>query len=87
MGLGRTCLLAVVLTGLGSDVSLAGSAGAVEEVPFDHLPQSACAVDSFTGGFTACDQAALTPESKAMFEESTAWKPPSLRVTLKSKHG
>lgn len=35
MGLGRTCLLAVVLTGLGSDVRLAGSAGAIEEVPFE----------------------------------------------------
>lgn len=35
MGLGRTCLLAVVLTGLGSDVRLAGSAEASEEVPFE----------------------------------------------------
>jgi predicted aspartyl protease len=35
MGLGRTCLLAVVLTGLGSDVRLAGSAGGIEEVPFE----------------------------------------------------
>jgi predicted aspartyl protease len=39
MGLGRTCLLAVVLTGLGSDVRLADSAGGIEEVPFELYQQ------------------------------------------------
>jgi len=52
--------------------------GKVDEVPFDQLPQSACTIDSFTGTFTTCDQASLTPESKAMFDEFLAdvasWK-------------
>jgi ubiquinol-cytochrome c reductase cytochrome b subunit len=52
--------------------------GRVDEVPFDLLPQSACTIDSFTGTLTACDQAALTPESKAMFDDFLAdvksWK-------------
>jgi hypothetical protein len=52
--------------------------GKVDEVPFDQLPQAACTVDSFTGGFTTCDQASLTPESKAMFDDFLAdvarWK-------------
>jgi hypothetical protein len=52
--------------------------GKVDEVPFDALPASACTVDSFTGGFTTCDEPSLSPESKAMFEEFLAdvarWK-------------
>jgi ubiquinol-cytochrome c reductase cytochrome b subunit len=52
--------------------------GKVDEVPFDALPASSCTVDSFTGTFTSCDQAALTPEAKAMFDEFLAdvthWK-------------
>jgi quinol-cytochrome oxidoreductase complex cytochrome b subunit len=46
--------------------------GKVDEVPFDRLPQSSCTWDSFTKSFTACDQASLTPESKALFEEFQA---------------
>jgi hypothetical protein len=52
--------------------------GKVDEVPFDQLPSSSCTVDSFTGTFTSCDEASLSPESKAMFEEFLAdvahWK-------------
>ena len=43
--------------------------GTVDHVPFEALPTSLCTVDSFTNGFTVCDQAALTPEAKAMFDE------------------
>jgi hypothetical protein len=52
--------------------------GKVDEVPFDKLPQAACTVDSFTGTFVTCDEASLSPESKAMFEDFLAdvkrWK-------------
>jgi hypothetical protein len=52
--------------------------GKVDEVPFDKLPAASCTVDSFTGTFTSCDQASLTPEAKAMFDEFLAdvahWK-------------
>jgi len=52
--------------------------GKVDEVPFDKLPTASCTVDSFTGTFTSCDEASLSPEAKAMFDEFLAdvahWK-------------
>jgi ubiquinol-cytochrome c reductase cytochrome b subunit len=52
--------------------------GKVDHVRFEELPRSACTWDSFIAGFTTCDQAALTPESRALFEEFQAdvehWK-------------
>ena len=52
--------------------------GKVDEVPFEALPGSSCTIDSFTKAFVACDEAALTPEAKAMFDEFLAdvdhWK-------------
>jgi quinol-cytochrome oxidoreductase complex cytochrome b subunit len=46
--------------------------GKADEVPFNQLPQSSCTWDSFTKSFTACDEASLTPASKALFEEFQA---------------
>ena len=43
--------------------------GKVDEVPFEALPGSSCTIDSFTGTFVSCDEASLTPEAKAMFDE------------------
>jgi hypothetical protein len=43
--------------------------GRVDHVEFDKLPKSACTWDSFTGSYTACDQASLTPESQELFQE------------------
>ncbi|HET9221527.1 MAG TPA: cytochrome bc complex cytochrome b subunit, partial [Roseiflexaceae bacterium] len=43
--------------------------GKVDHVPFDALPTASCTVDSFTGTFVGCDEAALTPEARAMFDE------------------
>jgi hypothetical protein len=52
--------------------------GKVDHVPFEALPQASCTFDSFTGTFTSCDEPALTPEARAMFEEFKAdvehWK-------------
>jgi quinol-cytochrome oxidoreductase complex cytochrome b subunit len=43
--------------------------GKVDHVPFNLLPGSSCTVDSFTGTYIGCDEASLSPEAKAMFEE------------------
>lgn len=52
--------------------------GKVDHVPFEALPTSSCTADSFTKTFVSCDEAALTPEAKHMFEEFQAdvehWK-------------
>jgi hypothetical protein len=52
--------------------------GKVDHVEFDKLPASSCTVDSFIGTYSSCDQASLTPEARAMFEEFLAdvehWK-------------
>ena len=43
--------------------------GKVDEVPFDQLPAASCTWDSFTKSFTVCDEPALTPEARKLFEE------------------
>jgi len=52
--------------------------GKVDEVPFDQLPGASCTVDSFTGTYTSCDEASLSPAAKEMFETFLAdvahWK-------------
>jgi ubiquinol-cytochrome c reductase cytochrome b subunit len=52
--------------------------GKVDHVPFAALPASGCTWDSFIHGFVSCDEAALTPEARELFEEFQAdvdrWK-------------
>jgi hypothetical protein len=43
--------------------------GKVDHVPFDTLPKSIVTYDTATGGFTAGNEADLTPEVKELFEE------------------
>jgi len=43
--------------------------GKVDEVPFAQLPGAACTWDSFTKSFTVCDEPALTPEARKIYED------------------
>jgi Aspartyl protease len=81
MALVRTCLLVVVLTGLGSDVRLEGSAGTIEEVPFELYQHHVIVVKGSIGRLNNVSLLIDTGTIPSVVDERIARK---LRLTTES---